>query len=32
MPNVKKWRRKKMAKHKYRKLLERTRWQRKRKK
>ncbi|MFQ5885773.1 MAG: 30S ribosomal protein bS22 [Anaerolineae bacterium] len=32
MPNVKKWRKKKLAKHKHRKLLKRTRWQRKRKK
>ncbi|MGB5931927.1 MAG: AURKAIP1/COX24 domain-containing protein [Anaerolineae bacterium] len=32
MPNVKKWRKKKLAKHKHRKLLKRTRWQRKQKK
>jgi len=28
VPNVKKWRKKKMAKHKHRKQLKATRWQR----
>jgi hypothetical protein len=28
MANAKKWRRKKMAKHKHRKRLKKTRWQR----
>jgi len=28
MPSDRKWRKRKMAKHKHRKLLKRTRWQR----
>ena len=32
MASDKKWRKKKMAKHKHRKLLKRTRWQRRAKK
>jgi hypothetical protein len=32
MPSDRKWRKKKMAKHKHRKLLKKTRWQRKEKK
>ena len=28
VPNAKKWRKKKMAKHKHRKRLKKTRWQR----
>ncbi len=32
MPSDKKWRKKKMAKHKHRKLLKKTRWQRRQKK
>ncbi len=31
MPNSKKWRKKKMAKHKHRKRLKATRWQRRQK-
>ncbi|MBC7250360.1 MAG: AURKAIP1/COX24 domain-containing protein [Anaerolineae bacterium] len=31
MANAKKWRKKKMAKHKYRKRLKRTRWERRKK-
>jgi hypothetical protein len=32
MANAKKWRRKKMAKHKHRKRLKKTRWQRRQRK
>jgi hypothetical protein len=32
MPSDRKWRKKKMAKHKHRKLLKKTRWQRREKK
>ncbi|MGQ9625551.1 MAG: 30S ribosomal protein bS22 [Anaerolineae bacterium] len=32
MPNVKKWRKRKMSKHKHRKRLKLTRWQRRMKK
>ncbi|MBN1583727.1 MAG: AURKAIP1/COX24 domain-containing protein [Anaerolineae bacterium] len=31
MPNAKKWRKRKMAKHKHRKRLKLTRWQRRQK-
>ncbi len=31
MPSDRKWRKKKMAKHKHRKLLKKTRWQRREK-
>ncbi len=31
MANAKKWRKKKMAKHKHRKRLKRTRWERRKK-
>jgi hypothetical protein len=32
MANVKKWRKKKIAKHKHKKMLKKTRWQRRQKK
>jgi len=31
MPNAKKWRKKKIAKHKHKKMLKKTRWQRRQK-